>query len=131
MATFLQKRQTTDPLAFMRRITEEVTDLVLEFGGALSGEHGDGLARSEWNQKMFGPVVYAALCRVKQTFDPLQILNPGKVVAAPAMTENLRFGADYRPSEPATLTTSVSPFVVCGGPTATAVQWGTLGSAPR
>src|SRR5205085_2804315 len=44
----------------MRIITEEVTDLVLEFGGALSGEHGDGLARSEWNRKMFGPVIYEA-----------------------------------------------------------------------
>ncbi len=86
----------------MRQITEEVTDLVLEYGGALSGEHGDGLARSEWNRKMFGPVVYKAFCRVKQIFDPQQILNPGKVVAAPAMTENLRYGPDYQPAQPAT-----------------------------
>ncbi len=79
-----------DPLdvARMRRITEEVTDLVLEYGGSLSGEHGDGLARSEWNEKMFGPAVYRAFCRVKQAFDPKSLLNPGRVVHAPPMTDN-------------------------------------------
>src|SRR6202044_104254 len=46
----------------MRRISEEVTDLVMEFGGSLSGEHGDGLARSEWNRKMFGEAIYDAFC---------------------------------------------------------------------
>ncbi len=90
-------------VARMRRITEEVTDLVLEFNGSLSGEHGDGLARSEWNRKMFGPRVYDAFCRVKHAFDPHGILNPGKVVHAPPMTENLRYGPGYRPAEPATL----------------------------
>ena len=64
----------------MRRITEEITDLVLEFGGALSGEHGDGLARSEWNRKMFGPAVYEAFRQIKRAFDPDNLLNPGKVV---------------------------------------------------
>src|SRR5262249_32750395 len=75
----LNLKDRTD-VARMRRITEEVTDLLLEFGGALSGEHGDGLARSEWNRKMFGPVVYQAFCCVKQAFDPHGVLNPGKVV---------------------------------------------------
>ena len=65
-----------DDVARMRRITEEVTDLVLEFGGSLSGEHGDGLARSEWNEKMFGPVVYEAFCQVKQAFDPHNPAQP-------------------------------------------------------
>jgi FAD/FMN-containing dehydrogenase/Fe-S oxidoreductase len=87
----------------MREITEDVTDLVLEFGGALSGEHGDGLARSEWNRKMFGPVIYQAFCATKSAFDPNNLLNPGKVVAAPAMTENLRYPPSYRPLEPPTL----------------------------
>jgi FAD/FMN-containing dehydrogenase/Fe-S oxidoreductase len=92
----------------MRRITEDVTDLVLEYGGSLSGEHGDGLARSEWNRKMFGPVVYEAFRAVKAAFDPENVLNPGKVVDAPAMTENLRYGSHgqpprpYAPPEPAT-----------------------------
>ncbi|MBY0528299.1 MAG: FAD-binding protein [Gemmataceae bacterium] len=90
-------------VARMRRITEEVTDLVLEFGGSLSGEHGDGLVRSEWNKKMFGPVVYEAFRQVKHAFDPHNLLNPGKVVDAPRMTENLRYGPEYHPREPSTL----------------------------
>jgi Fe-S oxidoreductase len=84
----------------MRRIMEEITDLVLEFGGSLSGEHGDGLVRSEWNRKMFGPVIYEAFRRIKQAFDPKNVLNPGKVVDAPAMTENLRYPPDYAPAGP-------------------------------
>ncbi len=87
----------------MRHISEEVTDLVLEFGGSLSGEHGDGLARSEWNRKMFGEAIYDAFCRVKHAFDPHNLLNPGKIVHAPRMTENLRYPPGYRPVEPATV----------------------------
>ena len=87
----------------MRRITEDITDLVLEFGGALSGEHGDGLARSEWNRKMFGPEVYEAFRRVKHAFDPHHLLNPGKVVDAPPMTANMRYAPGYAPAEPPTL----------------------------
>ncbi len=90
-------------VARMRRITEDVTDLVLEFGGSLSGEHGDGLARSEWNRKMFGETVYDAFCKVKAAFDPHNRFNPGKIVHAPPMTEHLRYGSAYRPAEPATL----------------------------
>ncbi|MBP3960519.1 FAD-binding protein [Gemmata sp. G18] len=74
----------------MRKIMEDVTDLVLEFNGSLSGEHGDGLVRSEWNRKMFGPVVYEAFRQVKRGFDPGNVLNPGKVVDAPAMEANMR-----------------------------------------
>jgi FAD/FMN-containing dehydrogenase/Fe-S oxidoreductase len=87
----------------MRRIMEEVTDLVLEYGGSLSGEHGDGLARSEWNEKMFGPAIYRAFCRVKQAFDPKTLLNPGRIVHAPPMTDNLRYGPLYDPIEPPTV----------------------------
>jgi FAD/FMN-containing dehydrogenase/Fe-S oxidoreductase len=87
----------------MRRIAEDITDLVLEFGGALSGEHGDGLARSEWNRKMFGDEVYQAFRQVKHAFDPGNLLNPGRIVDAPAMTENLRYGPGYAPAEPATI----------------------------
>ncbi len=83
----------------MRRISADVTDLVLEYGGSLSGEHGDGLARSEWNAKMFGPVVYQAFREVKAAFDPEGLLNPGKIVDAPRMTDNLRYGPGYRPIE--------------------------------
>jgi FAD/FMN-containing dehydrogenase/Fe-S oxidoreductase len=87
----------------MRRIAEDITDLVLEYGGSLSGEHGDGLARSEWNRKMFGPAVYNAFSQIKQLFDPKNILNPGKVVHAPSMTDNLRYDGSPLMPEPATL----------------------------
>ena len=86
----------------MLRISAAVTDLVLEFGGSLSGEHGDGLARSQWNEKMFGPVLYQAFREVKRLFDPRGLMNPGKIVDAPPLTENLRYGPDYQPWAPPT-----------------------------
>ncbi len=93
----------SEDVARMRRISSEVTDLVLEYGGSLSGEHGDGLARSEWNEKMFGPRLYRAFQRVKAAFDPDLLLNPGKIVAAPPMTDNLRYPPGYDPVEPPTV----------------------------
>jgi len=95
--------KNTGDLERMRRIMEDITDLVLEYGGSLSGEHGDGLARSEWIRKMFGPAVYEAFREIKQAFDPDNLLNPGKIVNAPAMTENLRYDLDYHPREPSTI----------------------------
>ena len=83
----------------MDTIAQEICDLVLDFGGAMSGEHGDGLARSHFNEKVFGPRVYAAFKRLKAAFDPAGIMNPGKVVDAPAMTDNLRYGEGYRTEE--------------------------------
>ena len=79
----------------MHDIAREVRDLLMELDGAMSGEHGDGLVRSEWIESMFGPQIYQALTEVKKAFDPDGIMNPGKIVDAPPMTENLRFGADY------------------------------------
>src|SRR5438270_2653937 len=76
-------------------IADEVADLVLKYGGALSGEHGDGLLRSPFQEKMFGPVLYNAFREIKRTFDPLNLLNPGKIVDAPPLTANLRYGAAY------------------------------------
>jgi FAD/FMN-containing dehydrogenase/Fe-S oxidoreductase len=86
----------------LRSIAEQVSDLVLEFGGAMSAEHGDGLARSCWNEKLFGPVLYGAFRELKSAFDPKAIMNPGKIVDAPPMTENLRFGGRYRAQPVAT-----------------------------
>jgi len=83
-------------------IAEEVSDLVLEFGGALSAEHGDGLVRSPFMQKMFGPTLYEAFREVKHTFDPEGIFNPGKIVDAPPLTDNLRLGPGYQTPNPAT-----------------------------
>ena len=80
----------------MESIATAISDLVLEFGGAMSGEHGDGLARSTWNEKMFGSRLYEAFREVKRAFDPKGIMNPGKIVDAPPMTENLRIDPGYR-----------------------------------
>jgi FAD/FMN-containing dehydrogenase/Fe-S oxidoreductase len=76
-------------------IAEDVADLVLKYHGALSGEHGDGLVRSPFQEKMFGPTLYAAFRELKRTFDPQGILNPGKIVDALPLTANLRFGPAY------------------------------------
>jgi FAD/FMN-containing dehydrogenase/Fe-S oxidoreductase len=77
-------------------IAEEISDLVLEFGGSMSGEHGDGLVRSGFNEKMFGTQIYNAFREVKQAFDPKGIMNPGKIVDSPPMTENLRISPAYK-----------------------------------
>src|SRR5262245_9679048 len=83
-------------------IANDISDLVLEYGGALSGEHGDGLVRSPFMEKMFGPVLYEAFRAIKRTFDPNSLLNPGKIVDAPPLTANLRFGPRYSPIQPTT-----------------------------
>ena len=83
-------------VATMVSIAEAVSDLVREFGGAMSGEHGDGLVRGVWTEKMFGSEIYAAFRQVKEAFDPQGIMNPGKIIDCPPMTENLRYGPDYR-----------------------------------
>jgi FAD/FMN-containing dehydrogenase/Fe-S oxidoreductase len=80
----------------MRQIAEEIRALVQEFGGAMSGEHGDGLLRSHFNERLFGPELYAAFREVKAAFDPEWRMNPGKKVDAPPMTESLRHGPAYR-----------------------------------
>ena len=79
----------------MRAIAEAVRDLVMKYGGAVSGEHGDGLVRSCWNEQFFGSVLYGAFKEVKAAFDPTGMMNPGKIVDAPMMTENLRYGPNY------------------------------------
>jgi anaerobic glycerol-3-phosphate dehydrogenase C subunit len=79
----------------MESIAEQISDLVLEYGGSMSGEHGDGLVRSLWNRKMFGDEIYEAFRQVKRTFDPQNIMNPGKIIASQTMHENLRVGPAY------------------------------------
>jgi FAD/FMN-containing dehydrogenase/Fe-S oxidoreductase len=88
--------------AKMVSIANAVCDLVLEFDGAMSGEHGDGLARSHFNAKLFGPALYDAFRQVKRAFDPKNLMNPGKIVDAPAMTESLKISPQYKPWEPRT-----------------------------
>jgi Fe-S oxidoreductase/FAD/FMN-containing dehydrogenase len=82
----------TDPAEVhtMRAVAEEIRDLVREYGGVNSSEHGDGLARSEFNREIFGDELYEAMRQVKHVFDPDNRMNPGKIVDAPSMTDNLR-----------------------------------------
>jgi FAD/FMN-containing dehydrogenase/Fe-S oxidoreductase len=94
--------KTEDGVRTFESLANAVSDLVLEFGGALSGEHGDGLVRSPFMRKMFGPVLYDAFREIKRTFDPRGILNPGKIVDAPPLTANLRYGPAYRSHAPPT-----------------------------
>ena len=82
----------------MRAIAEEACELVREYKGAYSGEHGDGLVRSEWIAPFFGPRLTAALAEVKQIFDPLGLMNPGKIVRPSKQDDRslFRFKPDYR-----------------------------------
>lgn len=95
--------KTAAGVAQFEAIATEVADLVLEFGGALSGEHGDGLVRGAFNEKMFGPELYQAFRQVKKTFDPNGLFNPGRIVDTPPITSHLRFGAGYATPSPATV----------------------------
>ncbi len=94
--------KTAEGVAKFETIANEVADLVLEFGGALSGEHGDGLVRGAFNEKMFGPELYQAFRAVKRTFDPNGLFNPGRIVDTPPITSHLRFGAGYATPSPVT-----------------------------
>jgi FAD/FMN-containing dehydrogenase/Fe-S oxidoreductase len=94
--------KTEEGVAAFEGIANEVADLVLEFGGALSGEHGDGLVRGVFNEKMFGSDLYQAFRTVKRTFDPDGLFNPGRIVDTPSITSHLRFGAGYSTPAPAT-----------------------------
>ncbi|WP_128081473.1 FAD-binding and (Fe-S)-binding domain-containing protein [Haloferax sp. ATB1] len=101
----------------MHSITDDVTDLVVEHHGAFSGEHGDGMARTEFNPKMYGPELWGAFKELKTAFDPDWMFNPGNVVyrdgpsdpgpdsdrgVGADMRENLRYGPDYQSVEPQT-----------------------------
>jgi FAD/FMN-containing dehydrogenase/Fe-S oxidoreductase len=103
--------KTEEGVRKFEAIANDVAKLVLEFGGALSGEHGDGLVRSPFMKQMFGETLYEAFRELKQTADPLGIFNPGKIVDAPPLTENLRYGTKYA----ATPTKSHFDFVSFGG----------------
>jgi len=92
--------KTAEGVARFEAIARDVADLVLEFGGALSGEHGDGMVRGPFTEKMFGPVLYDAFRGVKRAFDPDGLFNPGKIIDAPPLTANLRYGAGYLTPDP-------------------------------
>ncbi len=93
-----------DDVRRMQAIAGDIAELVVEFGGSLSGEHGDGLARSEFLPLMFGAEVMELHRRVKHVFDPENRMNPGGKIVPPhqRMSDNLRFGEAYAAKAPPT-----------------------------
>jgi len=94
--------QSKDGIAKFRKFVEEAADLVVSYGGSLSGEHGDGQARAELLPKMFGPELMQAFRKFKSAWDPDWKMNPGKLIDPYKLDENLRLGANYAPWEPQT-----------------------------
>ncbi len=85
-----------------RHFLEDASDLVVSYGGSLSGEHGDGQAHGHHLEKMYGPELVEAFRAFKRAWDPDWKMNPGKLVDSYAVDENLRISPDYRPREPKT-----------------------------
>ncbi|MFB6113185.1 MAG: FAD-binding and (Fe-S)-binding domain-containing protein [Halodesulfurarchaeum sp.] len=100
--------KTEKGVAAMESIAEQVTDLVIQYDGSVSGEHGDGRARTQWNKKFYGEDLWESFRSLKESVDPKWLLNPGQVCGyedGPTdLTEDLRYGPDYDfevPFEPA------------------------------
>ena len=94
--------QSKEGIAKFRKFVEQAADLVVSYGGSLSGEHGDGQARGELLPKMFGPELMEAFRKFKTAWDPDWKMNPGKLIEPNKLDANLRLGADYAPWEPNT-----------------------------
>ena len=94
--------QSKAGIAKFRKFMEEAADLVVSYGGSISGEHGDGQSRGELLPKMFGPELVQAFREFKAAWDPAWKMNPGKLIEPYKLDENLRLGADYSPWEPKT-----------------------------
>jgi FAD/FMN-containing dehydrogenase/Fe-S oxidoreductase len=86
----------------VQAIAADIADLVLEFGGTISSEHGDGRARSPFLERLYGPRLMQAFRELKRAFDPDNRMNPGNIVDSPGLTEHLRYGPQYVTWEPAT-----------------------------
>src|SRR5581483_3226314 len=94
--------QSSEGIKKFRSFLEEAADLVVSFGGTISGEHGDGQARAELYPRMFGRELVEAFSRFKSLWDPDWKMNPGKVVRPNKLDEDLRLGPDYKPWQPET-----------------------------
>ena len=94
--------ESKDGIAKYRRFAEEAADLVVSYGGSLSGEHGDGQARAELLPRMFGPELMEAFRKFKTAWDPDWKMNPGKLIEPNKLDANLRLGAGYEPWQPKT-----------------------------
>ncbi|HET6625870.1 MAG TPA: FAD-linked oxidase C-terminal domain-containing protein [Nocardioidaceae bacterium] len=93
---------TADGVRAFRSFMNDAADLVVSYGGSLSGEHGDGQARGELLPKMFGSALFRAFREFKAVFDPGLRMNPGKVVPARPLDDDLRLGVDYDHPAPKT-----------------------------
>ncbi len=87
--------RTAEGIAHYRSFAEQAADLVVRYGGSLSGEHGDGQSRGELLPKMFGPDIIRAFAELKNLFDPGNRMNPGKVVFPNRLDSHLRLGTEY------------------------------------
>ena len=94
--------KTAEGVAQLRRISDRTSELVREFEGAMTGEHGEGLVRSEWIKRLFGSRLLEAFTRIKKAFDPQNIFNPHKIIDPPPMDGNLRYGVGYETKAPET-----------------------------
>ena len=82
--------------------SRSASELVVKYGGSLSGEHGDGQAKAEFLPIMYGEELMQAFREFKAIWDPRGRMNPGKLIDAYRIDENLRLGPDYKPARPAT-----------------------------
>ena len=89
--------KSREGLKQMRQLAEKSLSLVQQFNGTISGEHGEGIARGEFTEKLYGPTLMKAFREVKEVFDPDYRLNPGKIIDPPAMDQDdlLRYGMNY------------------------------------
>jgi FAD/FMN-containing dehydrogenase/Fe-S oxidoreductase len=94
--------ESTEGVRKFRQFMEDAADLVVRYGGSLSGEHGDGQARAELLPKMFGPEIMQAFREFKSLWDPDWKMNPGKLIEPYRLDENLRLGPGYDPWQPET-----------------------------
>jgi len=99
----------------LRQIAEKSVELVVSYGGTTSGEHGEGLVRGEFSERLFGAELVKAFEEVKDLFDPQGLFNPGKVVRTPKIDDEslLRFGSDY--ALPYTIPNPMMDFQADGG----------------
>ncbi|MDZ5809957.1 FAD-linked oxidase C-terminal domain-containing protein [Halorubrum sp. AD140] len=87
--------KTAEGTETMVSISDAATDLAVRLGGSVSGEHGDGRARTQWNRKLYGDRLWNVFRDLKTAFDPDWLLNPGSVCGDHDMSEHLRFGEEY------------------------------------
>ena len=85
-----------------KKFTQEAAKLVAQYGGSISGEHGDGQARGDLLEIMYGKEMIEAFREFKRIWDPEWKMNPGKIIDTYGQTNDLRLGADFNPPEPAT-----------------------------